>query len=376
MAVRAFTFDRPSTDLFIRLGYDVNRHDPAWIPPLRTELEAQLAPELPFHSRPGNDHRRFLALAGGRPLARCLASVNRDLADRDGTPVGAIGFFESENEYAAAGDVLSAAADWLRDKHGLKRVWGPLNFDIWHGYRLMTRGFEQQRFLGEPQNPAYYPDFFDRSGFSVRQRWNTFELPGPEALERLAAKGGAEEAALLQRGYRMEPFDADHFEENVDLLHSILSRSFSGFLGYTPIAKGEFRGLMSVARYALHARCSTFVYDEHGALAGFAGVFRDLGGAVCVMKGSDGWIARLRFLMGQRRAKRLLLHIGGITPEEARKRNGTARGMFTHVVRKLRAEARDGVLATLIAKGNPVRRLYGECAADDRREYALYQKDL
>jgi hypothetical protein len=38
---------------------------------------------------------------------------------------------------------LDAARDWLRDQHGLRRIWGPMNFDIWHSYRFMTRGFDQ-----------------------------------------------------------------------------------------------------------------------------------------------------------------------------------------------------------------------------------------
>jgi len=373
MELRTFRFDGPSTQAFIGLGYDLYRQHRAWIPPCRKELETQLSPAFPFYGRRGNDHRRFLAFAGGKPVARCLASVNRELRDRDGTPVGAIGFFEAADDYAAAEAVLAAAVRWLREEHGSRCLWGPMNFDIWHGYRFMTRGFGEEPFHGEPSNKTYYPDFFERFGFLARQRWNTLELDAA-ALDQLAASGADRSRKLIESGYRFEPFDLRRFDVSVEALHAVLTRSFSGFLGYTPISLPEFRGLMSVARQALHPDCSTFVYDAEGALAGFAGVFRDLGAAVRAMRGGRGLLARLRFLHHSRRAKRLMLHIGGITPEEAEKRSGVAKGAFCHVVRKLRQQGCERVLATLIAKGNPVRRLYGRCATDERREYTLYEK--
>lgn len=374
MELKGFTFDGPLTEAFLGLGYDLYRQDPVWIPPFRKELEAQLSPTFPFYGRPGNDHRRFLALSDGKPLARCLASVNHDLRDRDATPVGAIGLFEAVDDYAVAEAVLSAASRWLREEHGLRRIWGPLNFDIWHGYRFMTRGFDREPFHGEPYNKQYYPDFFQRFGFVARQRWNTLELD-TSALEHLATSGAAGAREALESGYRFEPFDPRRFDASIEALHSVLTRSFSRFLGYTPIALPEFRGLMSVARHALHPDCSTFVYDPAGALAGFAGVFRDLGAAVRAMRGEQGPLARLRFLHHRRRARRLMLHVGGITPEEAAKHSGLAKGAFGHVAGRLREQG-CGVLATLIAKGNPVRRLYGACATDGRREYALYEMNL
>jgi hypothetical protein len=55
--------------------------------------------------------------------------------------------------------LLEHAIEWLREKHDLQRIWAPVNFDIWHGYRLMTRGFEEKTFYGEPYNKIYYPGF-------------------------------------------------------------------------------------------------------------------------------------------------------------------------------------------------------------------------
>ena len=369
MALKAFTFDGPLMELFVGLGYDLYRDDPAWVPPLRAEVWRQLSASFPFYARPRNDHRRFLALSDGRPLARCLASVNRDLVDGDGEPIGAIGFFEAADDYPASEDVLAGAVRWLREEHGLRRIWGPMNFDIWHGYRFMTRGFERDRFLGEPCNRPSYPETFERFGFVALKQWNTFELDG--ALQRLEDDDGWRRRA--ERGYRLEPFDLGRFDSSVEALHWVLTRSFSSFVGYTPISLPDFRGLMSVARHAVRPECSVFVYDEKGALAGFTTVFSDLAQAVRAMAGSSSPLAKLRFLRACRRRRRLMIHLGGITPEESAKHNGIAAAAFGQVAIRVRAQRAESVLATLVARGNPVRRLYGEYALDRRREYTLYE---
>jgi hypothetical protein len=289
--------------------------------------------------------KAFVAVVAGRPAARAVATVNPDLHDRDGTPVGTIGSFAAEGEGAGL-EVLAAAGEWLRGR-GLRRVFGPMNGDLWRGYRFMTRGFDRPPLLGEPRNPATYPAIFERAGFRVRRLWNTFELDR-DALSDLRARF---DDAVLPSGYRTLAFADQPLGAAVDALHGALLASFSGFLGFTPISLADFRALVS-GEAAVHPEASILVFDETAAVVGFTVVFRD--------PHSDT----------------LLLHLGGITPEEARKKSGVVRASFREVLLRLRAHGATRVLATLVARGNPVRRLYGPYAADERREYALYAREL
>jgi hypothetical protein len=373
MGLTSFTFETEPTERFVEFPYALHRHDRAWVPPLRGEVHALLAPGFAFHGRPGNDHRRFLAVAGGRVRARVVASVDASAPLEEGAPVGAVGLFEAENDYAAAAEVLGAAVSWLRDAHRVRRVRGPLNFDIWHGYRLLTRGFERERFYGEPGNPPYYPELFARFGFAECRRWNSFELPGALPASELGSLSGPPWRDFETRGYRIETFGLRPFRERLPLLHRLLTESFAGFPGYTPIALAEFRALMSLGRHVLHPRCSTFLFDERGTPAGFVAVLVDVADAVRAMRGRGSWVSRLRFLWRRRTARRLLLHLGGITPSEAARHSGVARAVFHHTLGLVRAERCDSVVASLVARGNPVRRLYGRHAADRRREYALFE---
>jgi len=349
MGVREFTFDASLTDAFVALGQELYRGERGFVLPPEAEVRRQLDPSFPFYGLPGHDHRRFLAFAGGRPVARALASIHPGRHDHDGTPVGAVGMFEATPDHAAAEEVLAAAVTWLEDR-GLRRIWGPLDFDIWHGYRFKTRGFDEERLLGEPDNKPYYPEQLARFGFTERQRWNSFPLGGPGGLDDLAATGRDDYCRLRARGYRFEAFDTERFDESLAALHRVLSDSFSRFLGFTPIDRDEFFRVVGAARHAIEPGCSRLFYDEAGTLAGFAIALRD-----------------------RAPAKRLLFHLGGITGAEAAKHSGLARAAVHDTLRCARHAGYTDVHATLVAGNSPMRRHYRHFAADRRREYTLLE---
>lgn len=376
MAIKEFLFDPALTDSFVSFGYNLYRGDPLWIPPLRREVCAQLSPAFPFYQKPGNSHRHFLATAGRGVVGRVTAMVNKDLKDKDGKPVGTIGFFESIDDYEVVKELLDSSKTWLREEQGIDRIWGPMNFDIWHGYRLMTHGFDQKPFYGEPYNKSYYPDFFERYGFAPRQHWNSVEIKGREALEKVIARGAERYQLLVKQGYRFERFDRHRFREEVEKLHSLLTLSFKGFLGFTPIPLTEFEGFFDKFVYAFHPRLFTFVYNESGDIAGLGAAFLELSDAVRSMEGKDHWVARLKFMIQRRRVNRINFYIGGVTPEEAKKKNGLGRAGFYHIIRQILEEGYDRVVVALMAGGNPVRGLLGEHSPAAQRRYTLYELNL
>ena len=210
MAVVKFTFDPALTEWFVRFGYSHYSGDTRWIPPLKRELYTQLAPTFPFYRQPGNAHQHFLAFSGRKIVGRVSAMVNQDFLNNGGTPVGTLGFFECVDDYAVAQELLDTATAWLREQHQIRRVWGPMNFDIWHNYRFMTKGFDQGLFCGEPYNKPYYPEFFERYGFQAKHCWDSLEVSGLQTLEEMIVRGAKRYKLLTDRGYRFEPFNKKH----------------------------------------------------------------------------------------------------------------------------------------------------------------------
>ncbi len=354
MTIRAFGFEAEATAQFVDVGAEARGGDPSLTPIPAAAVRTMLAPGFDFYNHQGHEHRRFLALVDGRPVARVLASTRPDLRDRDGAPVGALGFFDSHGDSVAEQEILQAAIEWLAQQ-GRRRVWGPLQFDIWHGYRFMTRGFGETRHLGEPRNPPDHPEAFDRLGFRPRQRWHSFRLPGREGLGALAAALGSEAGQALPDGYHVETFRGRPLEESLRDLHAALSDSFARFLGFTAIDAGEFRRVLGPGAQALDPDVSLWAFGPEGAIVAFQASFRDLEHA------SPG--------------RRLLIHLGGRTSHADARRPGLAALVARLTFERAAANGWDEVLATLVSEGNPVRRYFGHFAEDARREYTLFQLD-
>ncbi len=373
MGIIPFTFDSSLTERFVDFGYELYRGDRQWIPPLRKDLGAQLDERSPFYTRPGNDVQHFMATAGQKSVGRITAFVNRDLQDTDGTPIGTFGFFECVDEYSVANELLANATEWLGQQHGIRRIWGPMNFDIWHDYRVMTKGFDQHLFYGEPYNKPYYPKFFTRFGFVPRHRWDSVEISGKEALRQMIVRGAKRHKLLVDRGYRFEHFQPAQAAVQIKRLHHVLSTSFAQFPGFTAIPLTEFSHLFERYRQVLDPRLVLLAYDENNELGGFGVGLLELGDAVRAMAGRDNLAARARFLYHRRQVDRINFYIGGVTQKEIVKRSGLGRAGFYYVINQALQLGYDTLLLTLRLQGNRAHALLTNNHTEPQREYALFE---
>jgi hypothetical protein len=376
VAVEYFSFDSAKAEAFVRFGYDMYHGDAKQIPQMKKEMYIQFLPDFIFYQRPENCHRHFLATAGGKIVGRISAMFNHDLKEIDGTPVGTIGFFECVNDFGVARDLLDCSTKWLREERGICRIWGPMNFDIWHGYRLMTKGFDQKPFYGEPYNQAYYPGFFEKYGFIAKYFWDSAEITGRKILKKIVAFGEQRHKYLLNKGYRFKRLNRRQFMDNLDNLHSVLTRSFKGFTGFTPISLKEFRRLFEKTRYAFHPELFTFIYDEKDVIAGFALALLELSDAVRSMNGRDNLLSIMKFFNYRRRAKRINFYLIGITPEEEKKKSGLGRAIAYFMIHQILNQGYETVIFSLMARKNRAQKLLGDHTQEANREYALFELNL
>ena len=306
-------------------------------------------------------------------LGRVAAMVNSALRDRDGTPVGTVGFFESEADYGIAHDLLNAATVWLRQEGGVERIWGPMNFDIWHGYRFKTAGFDERPFYGEPYNKPYYPEFFRQYGFVERQQWNSLEVSGRQSIEEMISAGIQRYHELVMDGYRLETLHMANFPGELLKLHTVLPTSYHDFLGYTPISAQEFSALYTGLHHAADPSFFVFAYDKAGDLAGFAGAFLDIADAVRLLGGKDTLLGRVRFYLRRRRTERINFYLIGLTPVELAKRSGLGRAIYAYILRQVLAAGYETVLFTLIVQGSRSWGLFGRDLPPPQRQYTLYE---
>ena len=375
MHLTSFRFEDSLVREFIEFGRALYRDDARWIPPFRRTVARQLSPDYPFYNRAGNDHRHFLAYQGSQVVGRASAMVNAAVRDEDGTAVGLIGFFECIEDPIVATVLLDAARDWLRDQHGLRRIWGPMDFDVWHSYRFMTRGFDQAPFYGEPDNKAYYPAYFEAYGFTRRRTWDSFEVVGRDALGAMIAASKTQHDRLVSCGYRF--VSADNWDPNDEtrLLHDLISRSFAGFLGYTPIALDEFATLYRRLKGAVALPMSFVLHDPAGRPVGFAITYYELAAAVRAMHGRDSPLSKAKFLVRRRQTRRLNFFAAGMVRDEQDRGMGFSKAGLFHVVDQALQHGYEDIIFALMARDNRVQGLFRRSGLEPQREYALYMLD-
>lgn len=375
MALISFDFDTRLTEEFLRCGHERNCRDPRFILPLRADVASQFRPDFPFHAEPGNRHRHFLLRSGGRAIGRVSAFVNGALHDADGTPLGALGFYECIDDAQPSAELLAAATEWLRAQ-GLRRVWGPMNFDIWHGYRFITRGADSEPFVGEPRNPAWYPAQFERFGFRAAHEWVSLLLRGRDNLRNAAEALAPYRLRCERDGFRFRELNLQAPREDFRLLYRLLLPAFADFPGITPHPEEEFVELLMRNSDAFAPGLILFFEDPvHGAL-GFSATFLDRARAVRALRGSTAPAARLRYLLRRGTPRRAIYLLGGLHPAHARRCAGSGRALVSLTLERVLERGMDEVLVALMRKGNKARGLFRDARADEEREYTLYGMDL
>lgn len=346
---------------FLELPRRVYRGDPHYCPPSRDSLIRSLLREE-FRA----SQRAFLALDGGRPVARAVARLSPALRDPGGRPYGMLGFFEALDRPAAVAALFERAVGWLRGE-GAGPIVGPMNGDTWHSYRLNAGPFDGRPFLMEPYNPPYYPGLWRRHGFEVLERYCSKRVDGLEGVAAALAPKHERAAAL---GYRFVTLEMDRFESELGRLYELSCRIFAGNFLYTEISRRGFLDLYRGSRPLLDPRLVLFALAPDGSDAGFLFAFPDRFRAVAAMKGGTGPWARLRFLAARRRPEAVNLKSLGVVPEHRRSGLGAA---LMHLAYKT-AHDLGYVRANLclILDGNPSERLEAGLGRITRR-YELYR---
>jgi len=226
---------------FLDVPAKVYAHDLNWVPPLRSSVAKQLAPDNPFLQY--GKLQAFIAVKPGKSgeevVGRIVASVNQRLIEREGKNIGLFGFFECIEDLAVAEALLQAACQWLQGQ-GMSRVRGPIDLSTHNNCLMLVDGFDSPPMMMMPYNPPYYPRFIEQDGWQKAIDAYSYLLqvdrPLPAEYEkgyRIAAKSGINFRRINLKG---EAFDRD-----VEGIYHLFTKAFANNYSSTPRTLEEFR---------------------------------------------------------------------------------------------------------------------------------------
>jgi hypothetical protein len=225
---------RADRTAFVELAYALNRGDPNWVPPLRSEVYGLIDPgENPWFGHA--EAQLFLARRGGRPVGRISAQVDRLVLEHMGAGTGQWGLLEAADEEAARA-LIAAAEDWLRGK-GMTRALGPFSLSIWDEPGVLVKGHDHPPMVMMGHHDRAYQGWIERSGYEGVKDLLTYELdvtaPFPPLIRRIVASGEKNPRLRIRKAVRKR------FAEEAAIVLGILNDAWSENWGYVPLTDAE-----------------------------------------------------------------------------------------------------------------------------------------
>jgi GNAT superfamily N-acetyltransferase len=222
---------------FIEAAYTLNRDDPNWVPPLRSEVRGLISPgENPWFEH--GEAALFLAERGGQVVGRISAQVDSLVlampADQGGG-TGQWGMFEATDPQVAAA-LIEAAEQWLRGR-GMTRSQGPYSLGIWDEPGLLVKGHDHPPTVMMGHDNAAYEAWVEAAGYRGVKDLYTYDLdvtePMPALVQRIIASG--ERSGRI----RIRKIDKSRFDAEAALILGILNDAWSDNWGFVPLTDSE-----------------------------------------------------------------------------------------------------------------------------------------
>mgnify|MGYP006267777463 CR=1 FL=1 len=180
------------------------------------------------------------------------------------------GYFECVNEMNASNRLFESVAFWAREE-GIERLTGPVNFNTFLAYRWKTaEGFTG--FPGEPDQPGYYPQLAERSGYVTARKYYSQHLDSRQ-LEQLSLD--FERVPDDTGDLLVKPLTRAFWQQNLERFYRLVLQIFERNYGFIPIDYPTFRCYYN----NLHSLCehtSLYALDPEGNPVAFILTFRDV----------------------------------------------------------------------------------------------------
>ncbi|MDX2193876.1 MAG: hypothetical protein NW201_11015 [Gemmatimonadales bacterium] len=258
----------------------------------------------------------FVAERGGRVVGRIAGVTNRLHNETHADRVGFWGWFECEDDPAAARALFDAAGDWLRAQPGgYDTMRGPASFSVWDEFGLLVEGNEHPATLMMAQNPAYYQPLVEGAGFVKAKDLVCYEgvEPPPEVAERIE-RG----VAMVQKRYglRTRYLDKSRMREELDLVMELLEAGWEKNWGAIPITPREVQFIADNLSAVIVPSLVAFIYREEQPI-GFCWSMPDLYAALRPNRSGAFLPGLLRVLWGvkMKRISRCRTLLLGTRPE-------------------------------------------------------------
>lgn len=366
---------RSSRDLtrFIKLPWQIYRHDPHWVPPLISDQRRRLAPFI--SSFDGGRRALFLAEDQGHPVGRLAVLVDPELNRAKGSATGYFSLFECIDDEIVAARLFEAAAAWLAPQ-GLNLLKGPVSPGGPHedeAKGLLVEGFQQPPVFLTSYNPPYYQRLLEGLGFSRDFDVFAYRLAKDRGLAKHPAKVVA--YAARRYGFRLETVDLHQPEREIRDIKRVLELAVPAqWPDMIPPSLAEVRA--ATARLRQVADPDLVVFARAGREpVGFAAALPDYNQVLIHLNGRLTPLALLKYFYYKRRLTWLRVFVIFVVP--AFRGKGVSHALYHHLFKRAVAKGYTHAEGSTIGEDNLEMRRDIEAIGGRRyKTYRIYRKAL
>ena len=219
---------------FVDFAWKVYADDPAWVPPLKSEVHGLLDPG----TNPWFRHARaqlWLAERGGRIVGRVSAQIDELVQEHMGAGTGQWGMFEALDSDAAAA-LIATAEDWLRSE-GMTGALGPFSLSIWDEPGLEIEGFSELPTVMMGHHRPEYAAWVEAAGYAKARDLVTYALDirnwSDPRIDRLIDSGARNPRIRIRK------VDKSRFPEEAAIILNLLNDAWSDNWGFVPLTDAE-----------------------------------------------------------------------------------------------------------------------------------------
>jgi GNAT superfamily N-acetyltransferase len=177
--------------------------------------------------------------------------------------IGMVGFFACTDKGAGV-KVLQQACQWLKEKYGLRNVYGPIDGTITRDYRFNLD--DDYKIPGEPVNPKWYPDVFQQAGFKVYNHY----VSGIAKHYRLFIKFyTAQKPSKKYSHVILRPFNTGNQLGDLKIYHNLMNVIFPYNSIYCPVLSWEERVYNLAGKDPIFDPKYTFFLEDKSQAIGF-----------------------------------------------------------------------------------------------------------
>ena len=360
---------------FVKVPFRLHRDHEQWVPPLIYERRRFLDRKRnPFFEHAEAEY--FLCEREGRPVGRISAQIDHRWDEFQGGDDGMFGFFECENDLAAARALIGAAAEWLRQR-GRGRMLGPMDFTTNDECGILVEGYEHRPMILEPWHPPFYRELLESQGLDRRMDLLMWWLEMGDLREQTEFHPMIHEAAraaIEEHGVSLRSVRKRDLEVEMRRFMDIYNEAWGDNWGFVPITDEEVRFQAGNLKPIL-SEDWMMVAERDGEALGAALSLPDINQVLARMGGRllpFGW---LRFLLGRRKIDRIRVFALGVRPEH--QHLGVAAALY---VRHLEMSDKTGVpageMGWILETNEPMNRAMEGMGGKVVKKYRLYELGL